>query len=166
MTVAKRISTKLFVRDEDEDRFGPPLSPATIDRISGSEFSSRVDPQKVDDNPAMMIPQVKNPPSGTVLTMNAERFDQFYLVSQKSTITAACPIRVRVLRNSGSKRNGTLAAGLFAEATAAEEEDLLSLATLQSVSYKLCYLYYNSTSICRQPAPGMVRRNGFQCVCV
>ncbi|KAH9397441.1 Piwi-like protein 2 [Tyrophagus putrescentiae] len=159
MTVAKRISTKLFVRDEDEDRFCPPLSPATIDRISGSESSqpSRMDPQSRDDNPAMMmIPQVKNPPSGTVLTMNAERFDQFYLVSQKSTVTAACPIRVRVLRNSGSKRNGTLAAtGLSAEETAAEEEDLLSLATLQSVSYKLCYLYYNSTSICRQPAPGM-----------
>ena len=168
MTVAKRISTKLFVRDEDEDRFCPPLSPATIDRISGSESSqpSRMDPQSGDDKPpAMMIPQVKNPPSGTVLTMNAERFDQFYLVSQKSTVTAACPIRVRVLRNSGSKRNGTLAAtGLSAEETA--EEDLISLATLQSVSYKLCYLYYNSTSICRQPAPGMVRCNGFGCVCL
>lgn len=159
MTVAKRISTKLFVWDEDEDRFCRPLSPATIDRISGSEFLSRVDLQKGNDKPAMMIPQVKNPPSGTVLTMNAERFDQFYLVSQKSTVTAACPIRVRVLRNSGSNRNGTLAAGLSTEETA--EEDLLSLATLQSVSYKLCYLYYNSTSICRQPAPGMVKCNEF-----
>lgn len=141
MTVAKRISTKLFVRDDEEELFHLP-------QLSNLRVQESV-PRK--------IPRVKNPLSGTVLTMNAERFDQFFLVSQRSTVTAACPIRLRVLRNSGSSRNGTLAAEASAEEGDGESPpDLLSLTTLQAISYKLCYLYYNSTSICRQPAPGMV----------
>ena len=149
MTVAKRISVKLFV-DEEEDEV---LDPATL--LSNNEIPSvtpLIDWGEENDPDVVGKPRVKNPPSGTILTQNTERFDQFYLVSQKTTKTCACPIRIRVLRNSASHRNGLRAASQASE----DQPDLLTSHYLQSLSYKLCYLYFNTASICRQPAPGMV----------
>lgn len=154
LTVAKRIPVKLFIEDNDScektslksDSSPPPPIRSDINEESYIEEIFDEEPEH-ESTPEPHIPaneeesqlciRVKNVPSGTVLTHNTERFDQFYLVSQKTNKTCACPIRIRILRTNMKNRS-------------------LTAQYLQSISYKLCYLYFNTASICRQPAPGMV----------
>lgn len=80
--------------------------------------------------------RVDNAQSGTILELGS-KIDQFYLVSQKITKSTAVPVRLNVMKNTS---------------------DLVSIEMIQAISYKLCYLYYNTAMVARQPAPGMVRK--------
>lgn len=63
-------------------------------------------------------------------------FDEFFLLPQKNNLSATCPIWVRHLRS-----------GKYSCKAA------IDLSFLQSLSYKLCHLFYHSKSVVRQPAP-------------
>lgn len=100
LTVAKRISTKLYLMTCEHDG------------------------QSV---------VVENVPTGTIMPLNNINYEQFFLVSQKVAKACCSPVRVRILKNT---------------------TDELSGSQLQLISYKLCYLFYNTASVIRQPAPG------------
>lgn len=94
-------------------------------------------------------------------------FDQFVLVSSKKKTTSmksrkspscAYPIWVRHLRCNYASNNDE-------KTVLSKASPLIDLSFLQSVSYELCHLYYNSKSIVRQPAPVMVSRDLSMCVC-
>lgn len=67
-------------------------------------------------------------------------FDEFFLLPQKNNLSATCPIWVRHLRS-----------GKYSCKAA------IDLSFLQSLSYKLCHLFYHSKSVVRQPAPVVVK---------
>lgn len=83
-------------------------------------------------------------------------FDQFFLVSTNETSSEktsfAYPVLVRHLRCNYDNKTVLLQNGSKFDS----KEIVIDLSFLQSVSHKLCYLYYNSTSIVQQPAPVVV----------
>lgn len=67
-------------------------------------------------------------------------FDEFFLLPQKNNLSATCPIWVRHLRSGEYSCKAAI-----------------DLSFLQSLSYKLCHLFYHSKSVVRHPAPVVVK---------
>lgn len=148
MSVARRIAPE-FSLDGGENAFEyddpdtPPITNKFV--LEALKMRDRKKPKNDDEDASESSSDYQS-----VEEEGDHRFESFFLCTQNFDLSNISPVRVFVLRQFGRP------SGLNESDVGNLEPQFISSKFLQSVSQKLCYLYYNIPGVCYQPAPILV----------
>lgn len=149
MSVARRISPGFSFEDGGSNAFDyddtePITNKQVLEALNMRSSKKRDDPEE-------SISDV----SGDYISAGEDfgqfDYESFFLCTQNYELSCMSPVRIRVLHQSGTPT------GLKEpDPEGGPDSRVLSCKFLQTISVKLCYLYYNIPAVCYQPSPILV----------
>lgn len=148
MSVARRISPGFSLDGDDAffefgDGDTPPITNEFV--LDALKMSARKQSKNDDDDVSESTSDYQSAEEE-----RDQPYESFFLCTQNNDFSNTSPVQVRVLRQFGNPN------GLKVADDGKLEPTFLSSKFLQSLSQKLCYLYYNIPGVCYQPAPILV----------